>query len=48
MSEGNGLPDYLEHMQQAAADACSFVDGLEKDAFLKDKRTQRVVVMSRS
>lgn len=23
------LPDYLEHMQQAAADACSFIEGLE-------------------
>ncbi len=26
MSE-NRLPDYLDHMQQAAADACSFVEG---------------------
>ena len=46
MSAGNRLPDYLEHMQQAAADACNFVDGLETDEFLKDKRTQRAVVMS--
>ena len=27
----NRLPDYLDHMQQAAMDACSFVDGLGKD-----------------
>ncbi|MBA5689966.1 HepT-like ribonuclease domain-containing protein [Rugamonas apoptosis] len=40
------LPDYLEHMQQAAADACSFVEGMEKDVFLKDKRTQQAVIMS--
>ena len=26
MSE-NRLPDYLHHMQQAAKDACTFVDG---------------------
>jgi hypothetical protein len=26
----NRLPDYLDHMQQAAADACGFVDGLNK------------------
>lgn len=36
----NRLPDYLDHMQQAAADARSFVEGLTKDNFLTDKRTQ--------
>lgn len=42
----NRLPDYLEHIQQAAADACSFIDGLSKEDFLADKRTQSAVVMS--
>ncbi|MBB5404973.1 HepT-like ribonuclease domain-containing protein [Paraburkholderia youngii] len=42
----NRLPDYLDHMQQAATDACSFVKGQAKDQFLVDKRTQRAVVMS--
>lgn len=32
MSE-NRLSDYLDHIQQAAADACSFVEGLDKDDF---------------
>ena len=45
MSE-NRLPDYLEHIQQAAADACGFVEGMSKDDFLEDKRTQQAVVMS--
>lgn len=45
MSE-NRLPDYLDHMQQAATDACSFVEGLAKDDFLSDKRTQQAVIMS--
>lgn len=45
MSE-NRLADYLEHMQQAASDACSFVEGLDKTDFLKDKRTQQAVIMS--
>jgi uncharacterized protein with HEPN domain len=45
MSE-NRLPDYLDHMQQAATDACSFVDGMGKDDFLEDKRTQQAVIMS--
>ncbi len=42
----NRLPDYLDHMQQAATDACSFVDGLAKADFLNDKRTQQAVIMS--
>lgn len=42
----NRLPDYLRHIQQAAADACSFVEGLSKDDFLIDKRTQQAVIMS--
>ena len=45
MSE-NRLPDYLDHMQQAATDACSFVEGVAKDDFLADKRTQQAVIMS--
>jgi uncharacterized protein with HEPN domain len=43
---GNRLPDYLDHMQQAASDAYSFVEGMEKDALLADKRTQQAVIMS--
>jgi len=45
MSE-NRLSDYINHMQQAATDACSFVEGLSKDDFLTDKRSQQAVVMS--
>jgi uncharacterized protein with HEPN domain len=42
----NRLVDYLGHMEQAATDACSFVNGLSKDSFLADKRTQQAVIMS--
>lgn len=42
----NRLPDYIDHIQQAAADACSFVEGLGKDDFLADKRTQQAVIMN--
>ena len=45
MSE-NRLTDYLDHMQQAATDACGFVEGLAKEDFLEDKRTQQAVIMS--
>jgi uncharacterized protein with HEPN domain len=45
MSE-NRLSDYLDHMQQAPTDACGFVDGLSKNDFLEDKRSQQAVIMS--
>lgn len=33
----NRLPDYLDHIQQAAINARSFVEGLAKEDFLADK-----------
>ena len=45
MSEGR-LRDNLDHMRQAARDACQFVEGMSKEEFLRDKRTQQAVVMS--
>ena len=39
------VADYIDHIQQAALDACSFVKGLDKEGFLADKRTQNAVVM---
>ena len=45
MSE-NRLPDYIDHIQKAATDVCSFVEGLAKDDFLADKRTQQAIIMS--
>lgn len=44
MSE-NRLPDYIEHMRQAASDARTYVDGVTKIEFLVDKRTQQAVIM---
>lgn len=42
----NRLPDYLDHMQQAATDALAFVEGVSKEDFVQDKRTQQAVIMS--
>jgi uncharacterized protein with HEPN domain len=42
----NRLADYLDHMRQAATDACNFVEGLSKEDFLADRRTQQAVIMS--
>ena len=40
------LADYLGHIRQAASEACSFTQGLSKEEFCADKRTQNAVVMS--
>ncbi len=42
----NRLPDYIDHIQQPAGDARSFVNGQSKDDFLADKRTQQAVILS--
>jgi len=42
----NRLTDYLQHMKQAVVDACSFIEGLSKQDFLADKRTQQAVIMN--
>jgi uncharacterized protein with HEPN domain len=42
----NRLPDFLGHMRQAALDAREFTEGMSKDVFLTDTRTQRAVIMS--
>ncbi len=42
----NRLADYLDHMRQAATDACGFVEGMTQEEFRHDKRTQQAVIMS--
>lgn len=40
------LHDYLQHMRNAAFEACSFIEGMSKEEFLEDKRTQQAAIMS--
>jgi len=40
------LTDYLEHIQQALAQARDHVGDMDKDAFLADLRTQQAVTMN--
>lgn len=40
------LAGYVDQMRRAAVDACSFVEAMARDEFLRDKRTQQAVVMS--
>lgn len=42
----NRLPDYLDHMLEAARQACSYVEGMAKDDFMVDKRTQQAVILN--
>lgn len=42
----NRLPDYLDHMLEAAQQACSYVEGMNKEDFLADKRTQQAVILN--
>jgi uncharacterized protein with HEPN domain len=45
MMEGR-LADYLDPMRTPADDARRFVEGMSKEDFLADKRTQQAVTMS--
>jgi uncharacterized protein with HEPN domain len=40
------LTDYLDHIKQAAIEACGFIEGLSKADFLIDKRTQNACILS--
>ncbi len=42
----NRLPDYLDHMLEAAQQACSYAEGLCKEDFIADKRTQQAVILN--
>lgn len=46
MSRAFPLSDYLDHMLAAAVQACSYVEGMDKAAFLADKRTQQAVILN--
>lgn len=45
MSESH-LVDYLDHMLEAAQQACSYVEDMVKEDFLADKRTQQAVILN--
>lgn len=40
------ISDYLDHMRVAAEQACSYIESLDKDDFLIDKRTQQAVILN--
>ncbi|MDQ2990256.1 MAG: DUF86 domain-containing protein [Pseudomonadota bacterium] len=42
----NRVPDYLDHMLEAAQLAISYIDGMGKDDFVADKRTQQAAIMN--
>lgn len=42
----NRPADYLRHVSEAAELACSYVEGMDKQDFLADRRTQQAVIMN--
>lgn len=40
------LRDYLSHMLDAASQACTYIEGMKKEDFLADKRTQQAVILN--
>ena len=40
------LPDYLDHMLEAARQACAYAQGMSKEDFLDDKRTQQALILN--
>lgn len=46
MTPANRLPDYIGHMQQAAAQAVGYVQGMDLAEFIADMRTQQAVLMN--
>jgi len=46
MKDVKRLTLWIEQMNEAAADACGYVDGLDFAVFESDKRTQQAVVLN--
>jgi uncharacterized protein with HEPN domain len=42
----NRLPDYLDHMIDAARQVCGYIEGMSRDDFHDDKRTQQAVILN--
>lgn len=40
------LVDYLDQLHESASLACSYIEGLSKAEFLKDKKTQQAVILN--
>ena len=40
------IPDCLDHMLEADVQACAYLEGMSKDAFMADKRTQQAVILN--
>lgn len=40
------LLDYLDHVAEAAQRACDYTDGMSRQTFLDDVRTQQAVIMN--
>ena len=46
MTASHRLIDYLNHMLEAARQACLYVETMNKADFLSDRRTQQAVILN--
>lgn len=46
MSRQQRMVDYLRHMVDAARKAATYIDGMTKNDFLNDERTQQAVILN--
>ena len=46
MTASHRLIDYLDHMLEAARQACLYVETMNKADFLSDRRTQQAVILN--
>lgn len=46
MTPASRLPDFIAHMQRAAAQAMDYVRGMDLPTFVADRRTQQAVLMN--
>ncbi len=46
MSQHQRLADYIDHMMDAARQACAYVNGLSREDFMQDRRTQQAVILN--
>lgn len=42
----NRLPDYVDHLREAAQLACDYTASMSRESFAEDRRTQQAVIFN--
>lgn len=46
MNTANRISEYLDQMLEATQQACTYIEGMHKNDFLADKKTQQAVILN--